>query len=700
MNSIPAFPAWAMRRARNQCWVYPHFGRMSLLGSFLLALCLGLLVFPVTSSFLLLLHLGTISAHASEEPQLSQTLARGWGFDLPQDRLDALIQSGLTPALAKTLALETHTQDTAISKELWGGMVTLFASQNGIDPAKVRPGVDAGLIGIQLRLAASRFGPMAWIHGSFGRLSGAHQTDTALGWNFLFSFLLCSGAIWGSFLAKVGALRAASEGGTRLGLMMVAQSQNLQRLRILPGAVGRLLPLEDGLASLSQYLAREIAERYGLPLVCLTLFLVGICTGAWSFLGLLGVALLVIAARLGWDLMITDAKEAGRAGSLSLTGLLHGTLLPVRLTHSLGIEGNQQGRAEHWVDRLGASRRRMVWLVCTYGAVEALSILVILGAGLVVAWIGLRGSGVGFAMALGGAFCAAGIQVAAMELARLARQGETISLLAANLFEFLDERDPPMRPGTLALGPLVDKLELDDVCLRDEGTGKRLLEGITLSIPVGQRVALVSENPHTIHALFAVLARLVEPNSGEIRLDRINLRSAREDDLRRQVSMICPSDGMLPGTILSNLIAGREITEGVAIDTAKRVHLDRLIRDLPEGYQTIVDAQGAPLSPLAKHLATLARAITSNPSLILWEDPDFALSHSEAALLDDACRRWFDGKTVLMLARRVSTLKHSEKVFYFRGPSLEGLGNHSQLMETSGEYRHILGRVLVETGYQ
>ena len=86
--------------------------------------------------------------------------------------------------------------------------------------------------------------------------------------------------------------------------------------------------------------------------------------------------------------------------------------------------------------------------------------------------------------------------------------------------------------------------------------------------------------------------------------------------------------------------------------------------------------------------------------MILWEDPDFALSHSEAALLDDACRRWFDGKTVLMLARRVSTLKHSEKVFYFRGPSLEGLGNHSQLMETSGEYRHILGRVLVETGYQ
>ncbi len=700
MNSIPAFPAWAMRRARNQCWVHPHFGRMSLIGSFLVALCLGLLVFPVTSSLLLLLHFGTISAQASDEPQLCQTLARSWGFDLPQDRMDALIQYGVAPPLAKSLAFETHAPGSDISPELWGGMVTLFAQQSGIDPATVRPGVDGGLISIQMRLAAARFGTMAWIHGKCTRLSGANQTNTALGWTFLFSFLLCLGAIWGRFLAKVGALRAASEGGTRLGLMMVAQTQILQRLRILPGAVDRLLPLEEGLASLSQYLAREIVERYGLPLVCLSLFLVGLCTGAWSFLGLVGVALLVIAARLGWDLMITEAQEAGSKASFSLAGLLHGTLFPVRLTHSLGVEGNQQGRAEHWVDRLGASRRRMVWLVCTYGAVEALSILVILGVGLIVAWIGLRGSGVGLTIALGGAICAAGIQVAAIELARLARRGESISLLAANLFAFIDERDPPMRPGTLALGPVTEKLELDDVCLRDEGSGKRLLEGITLSLPVGHRVALVSEDPNTIHALFAVLARLVEPNSGEIRFDRINLRSAREDDLRRQVTMICPSDGMLPGTVLSNLIAGREITDAMAIDNAKRVHLDRLIRDLPEGYQTIVDGQGAPLSPFAKHLATLARAITSNPSLILWEDPDFPLSQSEAALLDDACRRWFDGKTVLMLARRVSTLKHSEKVFYFRGPSLEGLGKHPELLETSGEYRHILGRVLVESQYK
>ncbi len=696
MKTIPAFPAWAMRRARNQCWGHPHYGRLSLLGSCLVSLCLGLLVFPLISSFLLLLQLGTISAQSSNEPRLSQTLTRSWGFDLPQDRLDALEQSGVNPMVAKSLAFETQTSE--ISQELWGGMVTLFAKQNGIDPATVRPGKDGGLTGIQLRLAASRFGTMAWVHGIFGKLSGAHQTDSALGWNFMFSSLLCLGAIWGRFLAKVGALRAASEGGTRLGLMMVAQSQNLQRLRILPQAVNQLLPLEEGLATLTQFLAREIANRYGLPLICLGLFLVGLCTGVWSFLGLLGVALLIIAARLGWDLMVSDAKEVGRIGSLSLTGLLHETLLPVRLTHSLGIEGAQQGHAEHWVDRLGASRRRMVWLICTYGAVEAISILVILGAGLVIAWVGLRGSVEGLAMALGGAYCAAGIQVAAIEMARLARRGEVVSPLAATLYEFIDERDPPMRPGTLALGPLVEKLELDDVCLREEISGKRLLEGVTLSLPVGHRVALVCEDPNTIHALFAVLARLVEPNSGDIRFDRTNLRSAREDDLRRQVSLICPSDGMLPGTVLDNLIAGREINEAVAIDSAKRVHLDRLIRDLPEGYQTIVDGKGAPLSPLSRHLLSLARVISANPSLILWEDPDFPLSPSEAALLDDACRRWFDGKTVLMLARRVSTLKHSEKVFYFRGPSLEGFGKHPELMETSGEYRHILGRIIVESG--
>jgi ABC-type multidrug transport system fused ATPase/permease subunit len=432
-------------------------------------------------------------------------------------------------------------------------------------------------------------------------------------------------------------------------------------------------------------------------MVCVGLFLAGLLAGAWSFLGLFGLALLVLAARLGWDLLGNETIEKSRSNISSMADLLRGTLLPVRMTHSLGIEGAQLARAEHWVDRLGAARRRTAWMVCVYGATEALSILLIVGAGVVLGWFALRGSGIGMLLAVGAGFCAAGIQFAAMELARLARRSEGVSHLAAELFEFLDERDPPMRPGTRALGPILDSLELDDVCLRDEDSGKRLLAGVTMAIPAGKRIALVSEDPETAHALFAVLARLVEPGSGDIRMDRVNLRSAREDDLRSQVAMVCPADGMLPGTVISNLVAGREIAEPIAIDAAKRVHLDRIVRELPDGYQTIIDGSGNPLTPFARHLLALARAIPGNPSLILWEDPDFPLSPSEAALLDDACRRWFAGKTVLMLARRSATLRHSDKVFFLRGPSLEGFGTHTELMETSPGYRHVVARILVET---
>lgn len=696
MSTSP-FPAWAMRRARNQCWIHPNSGRLSLIGSFFASLFLSLLVFPISLGFLLLCQFGTIAPQATGDPHLAHRLLRLWSFDLPQDRLEALILIGQNRTSAATLAYEIPTDVASIHGEIWKAMVARFALQAGINPASTNPGTDGGLRSIQLRLSASRFGALSMISGWFALLPGAGKTEAALGWMFLFCASLFALAVWAWFLARVGALRAASEGGTRMALMLAGQSQNLQRMRILPGAVGKLARLEDNLGVLTGFLAQEISGLYGLPMVCAGLFLAGLLAGAWSFLGLFGLALLVLAARLGWDILGNETIEKSRSTISSMADLLRGTLLPVRMTHSLGIEGAQLARAEHWVDRLGAARRRTAWVVCVYAATEALSILLIVGSGVVLGWFALRGSGIGMLLALGAGFCAAGIQFAAMELARLARRSEGVSHLAAELFEFLDERDPPMRPGTRALGPILDSLELDDVCLRDEDSGKRLLAGVTMAIPAGKRIALVSEDPETAHALFAVLARLVEPGSGDIRMDRVNLRSAREDDLRSQVAMVCPADGMLPGTVISNLVAGREIAETIAIDAAKRVHLDRIVRELPDGYQTIVDGSGNPLTPFAKHLLALARAIPGNPSLILWEDPDFPLTPSEAALLDDACRRWFAGKTVLMLARRSATLRHSDKVFFLRGPSLEGFGTHTELMETSPGYRHVVARILVET---
>lgn len=695
--STPPFPAWAMRRARNQCWIHPNSGRLSLLGSFFASLFISLLIFPVSFGLLLLCHYGTIAPQSTGDTHLAHVLARLWSLDLPQDRLEALVYIGQKPVEAASLAYEVPLDGAPIRTEIWKAMVTRFALDTGIDPVSIVPGSDSGLNGIRLRLSASRFGALSMIAGWFSKLPGMGQADTALAWMFLFCALLVALAIWGWFLARIGALRAASEGGTRMALMLAGQTQDLQRMRILPGSVGKLAPLEDNLGVLSGFLAREICGLYGLPMVCAGLFLAGLLAGAWSFLGLFGLALLVLAARLGWDLLLNETMENARGTISSMTDLLRGTLFPVRMTHSLGVQAAQHARAEHWVDRLGAARRRTAWMACVYGATEALSILLIVGAGLALGWFGLRGSGVTMVLAIVAGLCAAGIQFAAMALARLARQSEGVSQLAAELFEFLDERDPPMRPGTRAVGPIVDSLELDDVCLRDEDSGKRLLAGVTMAIPAGKRIALVSEDPETAHALFAVLARLVEPGSGDIRLDRVNLRSAREDDLRNQVAMVCASDGMLPGTVLSNLIAGREIAESVAIDAAKRVHLDRIVRELPDGYQTIVDGSGSPLTPFARHLVALARAIPTNPSLILWEDPGVPLSPSEAALLDDACRRWFAGKTVLMLARRSATLRHSDKVFFLRGPSLEGFGTHAELMETSPGYRQVVARVLVET---
>ena len=686
-----------MRRARNQCWIHPNSGRLSLVGSFFASFFLALFVIPVALGLLLLCQMGTIAPQASGDPQLARSLARLWSLDLPQDRLEALLLTGQSQAGAAKLAYEVIPENDPIRVEIWDAMVARFALQSGLDPKATKPGTDGGLNSVQIRLASARYGALSMISGWFARLPGGGRTDAALGWMFLFGSVCIALAVWGWFLARVGALRAASEGGTRLALMLAGQSQNLQRMRILPGSVGKLAPLEGNLGELTGFFAQEISGLYGLPMFCSGFFLAGCLVGSWSFLGLFGLALLVLAARLGWDFLRYETLENGRANISSMADLLRSTLMPVRMTHSLGIEAIQHAQAEHWVDRLGAARRRTAWIMISYGATEALSILLIVGAGVGLAWFGLRGSGVAMVLAIGAGICAAGIQFAAMELARIVRRGESVSHLAAELFEFLDERDPPMRPGTRSLGPITESLELDDVCLRDEDSGKRLLAGVTMAIPAGKRIALVSEDPETVHALFALLARLVEPNSGDIRLDRVNLRSAREDDLKNQVAMVCPSDGMLPGTILSNIIAGREIAEAIAIDAAKRVHLDRIVRELPDGYQTVLDGAGAPLTPFARHLVALARAIPTNPSIILWEDPEVPLSPPEAALLDDACRRWFAGKTVLMLARRPSTLRHSDRVFFLRGPSLEGFGGHAELMENSPGYRQVVARILVET---
>jgi ATP-binding cassette subfamily B protein len=275
-----------------------------------------------------------------------------------------------------------------------------------------------------------------------------------------------------------------------------------------------------------------------------------------------------------------------------------------------------------------------------------------------------------------------------LESRRLVRRGRES---AAQVFKFLERRgEVGQVVGAEFLPPLSKQIEFDNVSLREPGSGRMLLEEVTLNFPAGQRIGLVGADDLEKHALVYLIPRLLDPTSGEIRIDQHNLRWVTLDSLRAQTGIVLSHNLVFHDSVANNIGCGDSAyTLPQIIEAAKVAHAHHFIQKLPQGYETPIGELGHQLSVSEQFRIALARAILRDPALLVIEEPEAALDEDTKSLLDDTLTRVLPGRTAIFLPHRISTLRSCDRLHLLHKGRIVSSGTHKELLGGNQLYRHL-----------
>lgn len=273
---------------------------------------------------------------------------------------------------------------------------------------------------------------------------------------------------------------------------------------------------------------------------------------------------------------------------------------------------------------------------------------------------------------------------------RLSQVYDTIQAATAALnkiFALLDEKpdqqeSPDAKPMTQ---PVRGEVTFEDVTFAYGETP--VLEHVDITITPGQRVAVVGATGAGKSTMAKLLMRFYEPREGRILIDGQDLRDLRADDLRAALIMV-PQEGFLfTGTIRDNILFGRPgATEEEMAAACRELGVDDFIRSLPEGYDTLVSFRGSRLSGGEKQLVSIARAFVADPPILVLDEATSALDPETEGMIDTAIRRLLEGRTSIVIAHRLSTAEHADRVLLIDHGRLVEDGPHDELVARGGHY--------------
>lgn len=220
----------------------------------------------------------------------------------------------------------------------------------------------------------------------------------------------------------------------------------------------------------------------------------------------------------------------------------------------------------------------------------------------------------------------------------------------------------------------------DNVCYIYQNNNSKVLDNFSLTIPAGQKVALVGFSGAGKTTIVRVLLRLFNINSGKIMIDGIDISKISQKSLREEIAFVPQDTALFHRTLLENIRYGRrDATDEEVLNAARLAHCDEFIEALPNKYQTYVGERGIKLSGGERQRVAIARAILKNaPILILDEATSSLDSHSES-LIQDALHTLIKGKTTIVIAHRLSTIREMDRIIVLEKGKIIEDGTHEEL---------------------
>ena len=232
-------------------------------------------------------------------------------------------------------------------------------------------------------------------------------------------------------------------------------------------------------------------------------------------------------------------------------------------------------------------------------------------------------------------------------------------------------------------------IEFHDVSFTYENSETPAIQNFSVNIEHGQRVAIVGPNGSGKTTLVSLLPRLLQARVGTISIDGINIEDVSAASLRSQMGVVTQETVLFHGSIESNIRFGLDASKEQVETVAKQAHADTFICELEEGYEAFVYEQGTSLSGGQRQRLAIARALLRDPSILIFDEATSQIDAESEALINDTLKTYCAGRTVLLIAHRISTVQTADRILVLDQGKLVGDGTHNELLSSCSVYQRL-----------
>lgn len=275
------------------------------------------------------------------------------------------------------------------------------------------------------------------------------------------------------------------------------------------------------------------------------------------------------------------------------------------------------------------------------------------------------------------------------QLAQIMNLLQSTAAAADRIFEFLDEEEIDLSDKLPLEGPVQGNINFDHVRF-GYNNDNIIIKDFSLDIKAGQKVAIVGPTGAGKTTIVKLLMRFYKLNSGKISIDGIDIESLDLESYRKNFAMVLQDTWLFSGTIMENLKYGRlDATDEEVYKAAKAAHVDRFIMTQKQGYDTILTEDSKNISQGQKQLLTIARAILSDPKILILDEATSSVDTRTEVLIQQAMDNLIKDRTSFIIAHRLSTIRNADLILVLNEGDIVEQGSHDELLAKNGFYSNL-----------